>query len=310
MEIIIDPKSKPCPGVERALTLAEKSITGENKLYSVGKLIHNNREVTRLKKIGLEIIDASTLEKKQFQKKAGGMGFLVRAHGEVPETITKAKQLGMTVVDGTCPIVQHSQKLVEQHVREGWGVIVVGKPDHAEVRGLCARTRGNSVVVAQVQDIDNIDTSRRWILLAQSTIDKSLFDKIRVALNKKIDNLKIFDTRCKFIRKRIKEVTEFAQGFDVLFIVGGRQSSNLGLLHKAARTVVPNSHRIEKPGDIKPEWLENAVKIGIMGGASTPRWQMEGVKIYLEQLQNKKNPQGLINNKGGKLLWWIRKNRK
>ena len=310
MQIVIDPKSKPCPGVERAISIVEEAAGRGEKLFSIGKLIHNSKEVDRLKDIGLEVIEKKSLLKKNFQKKSSGTGFLIRAHGEIPENITEAKKAGMVVVDATCPIVQHSQEVIEQHVREGWSVIIVGKPEHPEVKGLLARAKGYGIVISNLHEIDSVDTSKRYILLAQSTIDKNLFDKIRVALNKKISNLKIFDTTCRFISNRIGEVQEFVKDFDLVLFVGGKDSSNLGLLYKSAKKIVNNCHRIEEPEEIDPEWLKDVEKIGIAGGASTPRWQMEDVRLFLDQLLVKKNPDGLINRKGGKFLWWIRKNRK
>ena len=310
MQIVIDPKSKPCPGVERAISIVEEAAGRGERLFSIGKLIHNSKEVNRLKDIGLEVIEKKSLYKKTVLKKTAGNGFLIRAHGEIPENITQARKAGMVIVDATCPIVQHSQDVVEQHVREGWSVIIVGKPEHPEVKGLLARAKGYGIVISNLHEIDSVDSSKRHILLAQSTIDKNLFDKIRVALNKKISNLKIFDTTCRFISNRIGEIQEFVKDFDLILFVGGKDSSNLGLLYKSAKKIVNNCHRIEEPEEIDPEWLRDVERIGIAGGASTPRWQMEDVRLFLDQLLIKKNPDGLINRKGGKFLWWIRKNRK
>jgi len=310
MEIIIEQKSKPCPGVERAISLVEEAIGRGDKLYSVGKLIHNRREIDRLRDMGLEVIDRSTLDKKSETGRISGMGFLIRAHGEIPDVISRARKLGMVVVDATCPIVQHSQEVVEQHVREGWAVIIAGKHDHPEVEGLLARARGNGIVVSSVKEAESVEISDRSIFLAQSTIDEELFDKIRKELNKRVKNLKIFDTTCRFIRNRRDEVLEFAKDFDTVLLVGGNDSSNLGLLYKTACSVVENCHRIEGIDDIDPMWFENTQRLGIIGGASTPRWQMEEVRVYLEALLQRKGPKGLKNRKGGKFKWWIRKDRK
>ncbi|MCD6116060.1 4-hydroxy-3-methylbut-2-enyl diphosphate reductase [bacterium] len=310
MEIVIEQKSKPCPGVERAISLVEEAIGRGDKLFSVGKLIHNRREVDRLRSMGMEVIDRSTLDKRSEADKMAEMGFLIRAHGEIPDAISKARKLGMVVVDATCPIVQHSQEVVEQNVREGWAVIIAGKHEHPEVEGLLARAKGNGIVVSSVKEAESVKTSDRSILLAQSTIDGELFDKIRVELNKRVKILKIFDTTCRFIGNRREEVRKFVKDFDTVLVVGGSDSSNLGLLFTTANSIVKDCYRIEGINDIDPEWFKKTQRLGIVGGASTPRWQMEEIKAYIEEQQKENNPKGLNNRKGGTFKWWIRKNRK
>jgi 4-hydroxy-3-methylbut-2-enyl diphosphate reductase len=53
MIVTIEAKSKPCPGVEQAVCLAEDLLVRKVNLYTVGQLIHNQREVKRLEDIGL-----------------------------------------------------------------------------------------------------------------------------------------------------------------------------------------------------------------------------------------------------------------
>jgi 4-hydroxy-3-methylbut-2-enyl diphosphate reductase len=57
---------------------------------------------------------------------------------------------------------------------------------------------------------------------------------------------------------------------DVLFIIGGKNSSNTNKLYEISKRILPNTHFIESADQIAPEMLKGSKKIGISGGASTP----------------------------------------
>src|SRR5215208_3732510 len=57
---------------------------------------------------------------------------------------------------------------------------------------------------------------------------------------------------------------------DVIFAIGGMKSSNTARLAEVGSSMGVESHHIERPEDILPEWLENRQTIGITAGASTP----------------------------------------
>ena len=308
MLITIEPNAKPCPGVERAILMAEEILLKGNILYSVGQLIHNRREVERLENLGLKLIKPKELAKVANSGKSSKLYFLVRTHGESEEILQAAREYGFKIVDATCPIVQHSQDIVDQHVREGWGIIIVGSKTHPEVTGLLTRTNDNGIVVSSKEEAIQQDFEERSLLLAQTTIDPVLFAEVRKILSKKLSNLKIVDTTCKFIHNRQNEIKAFSSQQDVVIIVGGENSSNCKLLHKTALKVNKRSFKVEEPEQIDREWLKDAEKIGISGGASTPRWQLEEMKSYLSNHKVVKNPKGLKNSKGGKFSWWMKKN--
>ena len=144
--------------------------------------------------------------------------------------------------------------------------------------------------------------------MAQTTVSPDLFCHVRKILSGRDQSLKIIDTTCHFIRNRREDMRRFAAEHDLVLLVGGSNSSNCQLLTKTAREVHDRVYHIQAPGDIDPDWLKDAENVGITGGASTPRWQMEEVKHYLTNHLSHKNPKGLKNRKGGKLVWWTLKN--
>jgi 4-hydroxy-3-methylbut-2-enyl diphosphate reductase len=57
MKVTIDKYSGFCFGVVYAIQMAEDILDKEDTLYCLGDIVHNNKEVERLNKLGLEIID-------------------------------------------------------------------------------------------------------------------------------------------------------------------------------------------------------------------------------------------------------------
>ncbi len=303
MIVSIETKAKPCPGVEEAISRTEDSLRRGEELVCLGELIHNDREVSRLTKMGLRHITNSELD-ELMKSEENNYRFLVRTHGESIEILKTIREKGIPIVNTTCPIVKHSQKLVDQHVREGWGIIIVGDEDHAEVRGLMTRIRGGGSIISRIEDAETGEFDNRTLLIAQTTVDPKFFSQVRQTLSSRHARLKIVDTTCRFIRNRQKDVKDFSASNDVVIFVGGNKSSNCKLLRRTARTVNDSVYLIEKPEDVQKEWLHEAERVGISGGASTPRWQLEELRTLIEEQYDKKSLKGDKNRKGGKSSWW------
>jgi 4-hydroxy-3-methylbut-2-enyl diphosphate reductase len=308
MIVSIEEKARPCPGVERAVSMAEDVLRRGEPLYIIGQLIHNRREVEHLKELGLQKIQPKSLDEYSKDGKLEGAGFLIRSHGEMASTIQVVQNCKMKIVDATCPIVHHSQELVDQHVREGWGIIIAGSKDHAEVRGLIDRTKGSGIVVSSKEEAKVLDKENRSLLIAQTTIDPLLFAEIRKILSSRFSGLKIVDTTCRFLQNRQTDIKRFAAEQELVILVGGKNSSNCRLLYNTAQKVNERAYWVEGPDDIDIKWFKDVKKIGITGCASTPHWQLDELRSFIENHTKDKYPKGLKNRKGGTFLWWMRKN--
>ena len=306
MIVTIDPQARPCPGVEQAVLKTEERLRQNETIYAIGDLIHNRREVARLEDLGLNVVSEQTLDDSLEKGDLKDKWFLIRAHGERENVIEKARKAGMKILDAACPIVLHSQKIVDDHIKEGWGVIIAGKKTHPEVVGLVSRSRGLATVIDSVpgssQEFDN-----RSVLLAQSTIDPDLFDRIRARLIKKIPGLKVVDTTCRFLQKRQESIRQFSAEQDIVIHVGGKNSSNGQLLYKTGLQVNERTYHVSACEEVDSGWFRTGDCVGVTGCASTPRWQLDEMQYYLQNLTIDKNPKGLKNRKGGKFLWWTRK---
>lgn len=302
MIVTIDSFSGFCWGVVRTIDIAEQELAQGEELYSLGDIIHNPVEIQRLGGRGLKTISAANLES------AKGKKVLIRAHGEPPATYKRAEELGITIIDATCPVVTKVQERIRRFYTDGYQVVIFGKKEHAEVIGLVGQTKGEAIVVKSVDDIGKVALDRKTVLFSQTTMDKATFHRLKEELQKKVKELIVGsiedeaiefhakDTICGQVSGRDKKIREFAAANDIVIFVAGRRSSNGKVLFDIARDANAETHFIETVSDLSPAWFDGVTKVGITGATSTPQWFMEKVKQEIEakfgaQLQKSEHSQ-------------------
>lgn len=291
MIVTIDKHSGFCWGVVRTIDIAAAELGATNKeLYSLGEIIHNPMEIGRLEKKGLKTIHHADLENLKNKR------VLIRAHGEPPETYRRARELGIEIIDATCPVVTKVQERIRKFHLQGYQVIIFGKKDHAEVLGLMGQTNGEAVVIKSLEEIEKVDVSRKTVLFSQTTMDKATFYRIKEELEKKVKEFVVDtfeeeavefhakDTICGQVSGRDKKLREFARQNEIVIFVAGRHSSNGKVLFEICRQENPRTYFVEHESELQSEWFEGVETAGISGATSTPQWLMERVKIRIEAL--------------------------
>ncbi|MCL2416418.1 MAG: 4-hydroxy-3-methylbut-2-enyl diphosphate reductase [Bacteroidales bacterium] len=278
MIVDIEQHSGFCFGVVSAIERAEKELENDKFLYCLGDIVHNSAEVERLAKCGLHVISHEEFAKLSNCK------VLIRAHGEPPETYAIAEIQNIMLIDATCPIVLKLQ----QRIREGYQdmqkvdgqVVIFGKPGHAEVAGLEGQTEHHAIVIDDDSDLKNISFSKPIRLYSQTTKSKEGYENlqknIQTKLNKDIDFI-AFDTICKQVANRAKELCDFCKNYQLILFVCGKNSSNGQYLFNLCKKANPNTQFISDAFELKSEWLESVDRVGICGATSTPMWLMEQV---------------------------------
>ena len=61
---------------------------------------------------------------------------IIRAHGVPPETETRIREKGVTVINATCPLVTKSQKTAAEYASQGYIIFFAGDKNHGEVVGI------------------------------------------------------------------------------------------------------------------------------------------------------------------------------
>ena len=276
----IDSRSGFCGGVIRAITRAERFLDGQDHLYSLGAIVHNEAELDRLGAEGLRTV-ASIPDVPE------GETVLIRAHGEPPSTYAAARGRGLAVIDCTCPVVLQLQA----HIRQAYArlhadglrgtLIIFGKIGHAEVLGLLGQVDGDAIVVenrAMLEEVlPGIDFSQPVEIFSQTTKSPSEYAEICDRVRSLASSVTVHDTICAQVANRHEHLMEFARTHDVILFVAGEASSNGKVLFDLCRGANPRSWRIGSAADIDPVWLRDGDHVGVCGATSTPKWLLEEV---------------------------------
>lgn len=293
MVVEIDDKSGFCFGVVRAITEAERALGGGATVYSLGDIVHNRIEVQRLERLGLRTVTHADMPR------LAGCRLFIRAHGEPPTTYAAARELGIEVIDATCPVVARLQRrVIQAHERmrpTGGQVVILGKRGHAEVEGLTGQVPDPTIVIERAEDLPLIDFSRPVYFLSQTTQSIALFEELGAEMRRRAadpDEVCIDDTICRQVSNREQHLTEFSKRFDAVIFVCGRKSSNGKVLSEVCRRANARTYVVEEAAEIEPDWFEGVGSVGICGATSTPKWLMQEVADRIGGL----NSQFIIHN--------------
>ena len=279
IKVEIDEGSGFCFGVVTAIHKAEEELAKGETLYCLGDIVHNSREVDRLKTMGL-----ITINREEF-KQLKNAKVLLRAHGEPPETYMIARENNIEIIDATCPVVLRLQKRIRQGYLadsdEEKQIVIYGKSGHAEVLGLVGQTDGKAIVIEKAEEAKKLDLNKSIRLFSQTTKSLDEFQEIVEYFKQHISpeaTFEYYDTICRQVANRMPKLREFAATHDLIFFVSGKKSSNGKMLFEECLKVNANSHLIDNEKEIAPSLLQNVKSIGVCGATSTPKWLME--KIY------------------------------
>lgn len=287
LTVDIDKNSGFCAGVIRAIGKAEEYLNkgDENRLYSLGAIVHNDSELERLSKKGLVTID-----KEDFDEMVGAAGevLLIRAHGEPPQTYARAEALGFEVIDCTCPVVLKLQQSIKQaYARQqeaGCGqILIFGKIGHAEVLGLIGQTDGTAVVIEDVAMLEQAVSEGRIALdvpteiFSQTTKSPAEYRSLCARLEEMMGSglLDVHNTICSQVATRHERLSKFAYEHDIIVFVAGKASSNGKVLCDLCKSLNIRTYHIDSPSEIKREWFRADDKVGVCGATSTPKWLLE-----------------------------------
>lgn len=283
IQIEIDNGSGFCFGVTTAIKKAEEELAKGEKLYCLGDIVHNGMECERLRQMGLITINHEEMRELHDVK------VLLRAHGEPPETYELARRNNIEIIDATCPVVLKLQKRIKEQYDANLQsqIVIFGKKGHAEVLGLVGQTQSSAIVIENFDEVTKLDFSRDIYLYSQTTKSLDEFHRIidyiqaHISPNAKFQS---FDTICRSVANRMPNISQFAAKHDLVLFVCGRKSSNGKVLYNECLRVNPNTHLVEGPEEIEPQWLEDINTVGICGATSTPKWLMEQCRDKLLML--------------------------
>lgn len=271
MEVILAKTSGFCFGVEDAIELAEKTLDEHQQkpVYSLGQVIHNKQVVEKLGNAGLKNVDSYDGIKE-------GETVLIRSHGVAPEIIDKAKQRRLNVVDATCILVKRAQRLVKKLHEEGLQVVLVGDPEHPEVKGVVGYAP-NVIVVDSEADFHLLPKFGSLGVVSQTTHSAAKFGEMvgKIVGTGQFREVKILNTLCSEVTARQEAAVELAQRVDVMFVLGGANSANTKELARLCQLQEVLTHHLQTWDDFDPAMTVGKKLAGVTAGASTPAWTID-----------------------------------
>jgi 4-hydroxy-3-methylbut-2-enyl diphosphate reductase len=261
-----------CPGVQKAIDrVRQLAQAGKGPVYTLGPLVHNSQVIARLEAEGIHAVE-SLAELK------GGKGVLViRAHGITPELEAEVRRQGLTVVDGTCPLVKKVHAAISKHSRQGFTTIIVGDAGHAEVIGLLGYAGRDAFVVSGPEEAQKLPRLEKASVVAQTTQQEEVFLETVEAVKRRAKTTVVCDTICKPSRDRQRETVALAGTVDLMIVVGAKHSANTARLAAICRRLCPGTVAVESEAELDAAAVRAARRIGVTAGASTPDWLIEGV---------------------------------
>ena len=149
MKIIVAEHCGFCYGVKRAVQLAQEAAQKHVQGGTYGPLIHNPQLIEELAEQGITCKD----DLKEFTK---GETVIFRSHGVGPEIYTQAEQLGLKILDATCPNVRLAQKKAAQAAADGYFPVIIGEKNHPEVKSILKWAGENAICVEYIEDVSKI----------------------------------------------------------------------------------------------------------------------------------------------------------
>ena len=263
-----------CFGVKRAIKLAEN--TQNSATY--GPLIHNSKEIDRLKR-NFNVSLAQSID--AFKE---GDTAVIRTHGIEKEDLKTLKARNVKIVDATCPFVTKPQEIVKTMSEKGYDIVIFGDENHPEIKGVKSYAEGNAYVVLSVEDLSTLHLKERIALISQTTRKVENYLHIANYLIPRYKEVRIFNTICNATFENQEAVAKLSNEADVMIIIGGKNSSNTKQLLSIAAKHCQDSYLVEGPEDLEKAWFRDKEVCGISAGASTPEWVIEQVRAKIEEI--------------------------
>lgn len=264
-----------CFGVEKAVnTVYEEAKKGNDIVYTLGPIIHNEEVVKDMKKRGVEAVkieDLSSLPKGTV---------IIRSHGVSREIFNFVKRSGHRVVDATCPFVKKIHAIVSVQSGKGKTVVIIGNPEHPEVMGIRGWGDENTYAVENIEQFVNLELKKdeEIIIVAQTTFNHKKFQEIIDKISILGYDVRCFNTICNATQERQAEAKKIASNVDAMIVIGDKKSSNTGKLVEICQEECKNTVFIQTLEDLDYGALLSVDSVGITAGASTPKHIIEEVQ--------------------------------
>jgi len=275
VEIILASPRGFCAGVKRAIEIVEIALKEYGSpIYVRHEIVHNRRVVEDLTKKGAIFV-------KELEEIPEKSRVIFSAHGVANHIKVKAKQLHHLTLDATCPLVSKVHKQTQNFNDKDYKIILIGHKGHPEVIGIQGQIEEDLIIIEnefQAKSL-NLSTYNKIAYVTQTTLSMNDTKKIINVLKKKFPNIKGPELQdiCYATQNRQTAVSKLADLSDIVFVVGGENSSNTKRLAEIVEKKKVPVFRVSGKEEIDNDWLKGKKKIGITAGASSPEILIEEI---------------------------------
>jgi 4-hydroxy-3-methylbut-2-en-1-yl diphosphate reductase len=270
-----------CAGVVMAIQAVENAARSEKQPLTVyHSIVHNHTVVDRLEvQHGVHFVeDLNTLETLPY----GGDTIVFSAHGVSPAVRLRARELGLSTIDATCPLVTKVHTEAKKYAREGYTILLIGdSARHQEVIGTLGEAPDATIIVGVLgktgeglHDPHTVEVPdpERLVVLTQTTLSVDDTRRTVAILKARFPALVIppSEDLCYATKNRQDEVRRIAPDVDAFLVLTSTHSSNGMRLLELAADLCERAYRLETAADLASLDLEGVRSVGISSAASTP----------------------------------------
>jgi small subunit ribosomal protein S1 len=288
MSVKLAERSGFCFGVKRAV---DEAILARKKygkyIYTLGPLIHNDDVVCYLKENGIFPIEIENMKDLKTDDIV-----IIRSHGVSISILNELKDMGVNVINATCPYVSNIQAKAKKYHDLGYSILIVGDKHHPEVIGINGWCNNEAIISKDGSDLKGVPS--KVCVLSQTTEKQENWEKVLNVIIKSCKEILAFNTICSATSIRQKTAEELSKEVDVMVVIGGKNSSNTTKLYEICKNNCSNTVHVENSGEIPDEIINNKnhLTIGVTAGASTPDWIIkEAIRKMSENEGNEMNEQ-------------------
>lgn len=271
-----------CAGVDRAVVTVQKALDLYGApVYVRKQIVHNKHVVETLEKRGAIFVDET-------DEVPEGATVIFSAHGVSPAVHQSAQSRNLKTIDATCPLVTKVHQEARRFAADDYQILLIGHEGHEEVEGTAGEAPEHVQLIDKPEDIDKLEIKdpSKLIWLSQTTLSVDETLNTVAALKNKFPLLNDppSDDICYATQNRQLAVKEIAPQSDLVLVVGSRNSSNsVRLVEVALEAGAKASYLIDYAHEMKPEWLDGVLTVGVTSGASVPEILVEELLLRLKE---------------------------
>lgn len=283
MKIILAQPRGFCAGVVRAIETVERALEKYGApVYVRHEIVHNRHVVESLRSKGARFVE-------ELSEVPSGAVTIFSAHGVSRKVENEARSRELPTIDATCPLVTKVHNQGRRYVAQGRILVFIGHAGHPEVEGTLGQIDGQSHLVENEEDVENLpiapDTPIAYV--TQTTLSVDDTRGVIAALHRRFSDVEGPEIRdiCYATQNRQTAVRELSRICDVIIVVGAPNSSNSNRLREIGEEAGLPSYLVVDGGDIQPAWVKNARVVGVTAGASAPEILVDDVVQALMRIE-------------------------